>query len=68
LASFAGGIGAAGATFTGIVNLNGQTFSNIVTSVNGATGALGTPIVPAGLTSASVTVLTFPSGKCFASF
>ena len=36
-----GGISASGATFSGTINLNGQTFTNIVSSINGLTGTIG---------------------------
>lgn len=62
LASFAGGISAAGATLTGTIALNGQTFTNVVSSVNGMSGSIGVVMGPVGFTSGSYTVFTYPSG------
>ena len=56
-----GGISASGATFSGTIALNGQTFTNVVSSVNGLTGAISSLSAPAGLTS-STAVYTFPNG------
>jgi len=59
--TFPVGISASGATFAGTVSLNGQTFTNVVSSVNGLTGTLASLFAPAGLTS-SHAIYTFPNG------
>lgn len=58
--TFSSGICAAGATLSGTINLNGQTFTNIVQTVNGQTGAVGTAVAHRGYTSGSVRVFTYP--------
>jgi len=56
------GISAAGgATFTGTISLNGQTFTNLVNSVNGYTGAIGAFPGNPGLTT-GYAVYTYPDG------
>lgn len=56
LASFLAGISASsGATLTGTINLNGQTFTNLVSSVNGFTGAIGGWLTHPGFTTAAQT-------------
>jgi len=55
LAAFSGGISAAGATFSGTVALNGQTFTNVVSSVNGYTGAVGGWMNAPGFTTSAQT-------------
>jgi len=57
-----GGISAAGATFSGTVALNGQTFTNVVSSVNGMSGSVGVVMGPVGFTSGSYRVFTYPDG------
>ena len=58
-----GGISASGgATFAGTISLNGQTFTNVVSSVNGLTGIIGTLIAPIAVTGGNYTVFTFPNG------
>jgi hypothetical protein len=62
LAGFAGGISASsGMTLNGTMNLNGQTFTNLVNSINGNTGALGYMSYLAGMTTTSP-VYTYPDG------
>ena len=61
LASFAGGISASGATFSGTIILNGQTFTNVVSSVNGYTGIIGAFPGNPGLTT-GYAVYTYPDG------
>lgn len=62
LQTFAGGISAAGGiTLSGTIAFNGQTFTNVVQSVNGSTGSISSLRAPAGLTN-SIGVFTFPNG------
>jgi len=57
-----GGISAAGGTFNGIITLNGQTFTNVVSSVNGLTANVSVLMAPIGITSGNYTVFTWPTG------
>jgi hypothetical protein len=57
-----GGISASGGTFSGIINLNGQTFTNVVSTINGSSGSIGADSIPVGLTSTAITCVSFPSG------
>ena len=56
------GLSASGATFSGTINLNGQTFRNVVSTINGSTGSIGADSIPVGLTSTAITCVSFPSG------
>ena len=62
LFSYAGLSTSGGATLTGTIALNGQTFTNVVSSVNGLTGAIGVLIGPIAVTSGNYTVFTYPDG------
>jgi hypothetical protein len=62
LATFSGGVsGAGGITLSGTIAFNGQTFTNVVHSVNGNTGALGYISQVCGVTTGTPTY-TYPDG------
>jgi len=51
-----------GISLSGTVTLNGQTFTNVVSSVNGLSGFMGAVAGPIGVTNGSYTVFTYPNG------
>lgn len=61
LFSTAGISASGGVTFSGTISLNGQTLTNVVSSVNGITGSISSLRAPAGLTN-SIGVFTYPNG------
>jgi hypothetical protein len=62
LQNFAGGISAAGGiTLSGTIAFNGQTFTNVVQSVNGSTGAVGSVTSYPGISTGNA-VYTYPNG------
>jgi len=48
--------------FSGTISLNGQIFTNVVSSVNGLTANVSVLMAPIGITSGNYTVFTYPDG------